>query len=214
MPRPKKNPLIRQKEFINVAKKLFISNGYESTSIKEIMSKVGKNCCSPSVFYYYFKSKENLYQVVIEEYLDDYISKIESFLDETSLEFDMKMFEFISLFVDAVLKMKDLIYKSSSVKNRSFILDLKTRITQRSIKIWEKILSELPWETDIDTEIASAYIVGGITEISYNFVFDKNIEDSKKSFIKNMDALVSNTLNMPQKIRNILSKKVERLYNG
>ncbi|PID82645.1 MAG: hypothetical protein CSB16_00725 [Clostridiales bacterium] len=214
MPRPKKNPLIRQKEFIDAAKELFSSKGYIKTSIQDIMAKVGKNSCSPSVFYYYFKSKGDIYQKVMEDYMDNYISEFESYLGNKNLMFEEKMFHLLRIFTNTILKSKNIMFKSKSLKNRVFLLDLKNRIVIKNIKLWDKIITDLPWTLNIDTKAASTYIVGGIAEIAYIFVFGTELKNNKKIFIQSINDLVSNTLNMPKQTRYILTKKVRRLYDG
>src|SRR6056297_712178 len=52
-----KKPQERKKEFVNTAKKLFFTKGYEQTSVDSIIQEIG---LSKGSFYYYFKSKEDL----------------------------------------------------------------------------------------------------------------------------------------------------------
>ena len=52
-----KNPQERKREFLNTAKKLFFTKGYEQTSVDSIIKEIG---LSKGSFYYYFKSKEDL----------------------------------------------------------------------------------------------------------------------------------------------------------
>ena len=52
-----KNPKERKREFLNTAKKLFFTKGYEQTSVDSIIKEIG---LSKGSFYYYFKSKEDL----------------------------------------------------------------------------------------------------------------------------------------------------------
>lgn len=65
MPRKRQDPTIRRGELIDAASRLFLSKGYAATSVRDILDEVGNRTASPSVFYYYFKSKEEIYQVVL-----------------------------------------------------------------------------------------------------------------------------------------------------
>jgi len=66
--RKRKDPSIRQSVFLDAAEKLFFSQGYEQTSITDILKEVGD--ASPSVFYYYFSSKEELFKATMKRYVE------------------------------------------------------------------------------------------------------------------------------------------------
>jgi len=66
--RKRKDPSIRQSVFLDAAEELFFSKGYEQTSITDILKTVGD--ASPSVFYYYFSSKEELFKATMKRYVE------------------------------------------------------------------------------------------------------------------------------------------------
>lgn len=66
--RKRKDPSIRQSVFLDAAEELFFSKGYEQTSITDILKAVGD--ASPSVFYYYFSSKEELFKTTMKRYVE------------------------------------------------------------------------------------------------------------------------------------------------
>jgi AcrR family transcriptional regulator len=66
--RKRKDPSIRQSVFLDAAEELFFSKGYEQTSITDILKAVGD--ASPSVFYYYFSSKEELFKATMKRYVE------------------------------------------------------------------------------------------------------------------------------------------------
>ena len=53
-----KNPDERRKELITIASKLFEKYGYEKVSVRDILAEVNG---APGMFYYYFKSKEDIF---------------------------------------------------------------------------------------------------------------------------------------------------------
>jgi AcrR family transcriptional regulator len=57
----------RKAELLDTALRLFISKGYEQTSINDILNEVG---ISKGTFYYYFKSKEQLLEVMAARHAD------------------------------------------------------------------------------------------------------------------------------------------------
>lgn len=64
-----KKPHERKTEYLEAARKLFFTQGYEQTSVEAIIKEVG---LSKGSFYYYFKSKEDL----LDELTKDLMSHI------------------------------------------------------------------------------------------------------------------------------------------
>jgi|GEM_PF-1337508 len=91
MARPKKDPAIRQKEFTDAAEELFFEKGYDATSIQDVLKAVGGESLSPSVFYYYFSSKEDLFEATIGDYVSRYIEGIARILNDESLNLSAKV---------------------------------------------------------------------------------------------------------------------------
>lgn len=94
MTTPKK-PEERKKEIILRAKKLFSEKGYNSTQVKDIVTEVG---VAQGLFYYYFKSKEEVMEAVAEEYAETIINEINSNLNADS-SFIEKCNNIFSIFI-------------------------------------------------------------------------------------------------------------------
>ena len=58
---------------INAATKVFFKYGFERTSVKMILEEAGVVTGS---FYHFFPSKEDLFEAVIEKYLQGYSQRI------------------------------------------------------------------------------------------------------------------------------------------
>jgi len=67
MTRIVKDPTERKNEILDAAEELFMAKGYDATSVKDIISKVG---VAHGLFYYYFSSKEDVLNAVVERYWD------------------------------------------------------------------------------------------------------------------------------------------------
>ncbi len=59
----------KRDEILDVAMRLFFEHGYEATSVRMIMSEVGGEI---GMFYHYFKSKDMLFDMVVERFFEKY----------------------------------------------------------------------------------------------------------------------------------------------
>jgi AcrR family transcriptional regulator len=72
-----KEPEERKAEILNAAEKLFAAEGYERVSVNDIINAVG---LSKGAFYYYFKSKEEVLDEIIEKRISNGIKRAEEIL--------------------------------------------------------------------------------------------------------------------------------------
>jgi AcrR family transcriptional regulator len=70
---------VRKNELLDVAQALFYQNGYESTSVANIIDSVG---IAKGTFYHYFKSKIDLLDQIVERQIQKIDLEIEKVLDE------------------------------------------------------------------------------------------------------------------------------------
>ena len=54
---------------IETAMKFFFERGFEATTVRAVMQELGSEA---GLFYYYFKNKDNLFNIVIESFFDRY----------------------------------------------------------------------------------------------------------------------------------------------
>lgn len=87
MKKNSKKPEIRRKELIEIASRLFSEKGYEAVSVRDILSEIDG---APGMFYYYFKSKQDLYLAVMEEYLTETIERKCKILENDMISFEEK----------------------------------------------------------------------------------------------------------------------------
>ena len=69
-----KEPEVRKAEILAAAEKLFIAKGYDGASVNDIIKSVG---LSKGAFYYYFKSKEEVLNEILEQRVCEGIKRAE-----------------------------------------------------------------------------------------------------------------------------------------
>lgn len=73
MARPSQDPQIRITEILDVAEPLFYAKGYHETAISDIVKKMG---VAQGTIYYYFKSKEEILEALINRHISAFISEV------------------------------------------------------------------------------------------------------------------------------------------
>ena len=133
-----KKPDVRKKELIELAKKLFLEKGYEKVSVREIIDKTD-SAGSPGLFYYYFKSKKEIYESVIDEMVNEEITERQLILtkgerdDEDAISTITKLLELIQ---------KDALeYQKFDLKGKN--KQLLDNVSQRLIRSEESMIKRL-----------------------------------------------------------------------
>ena len=70
-----------EQKIIDVAEKIFMDKGFDSTSTTDIAKKVG---CNQALIHYYFRTKENLFQQIFYEKFEDLMILLSSPLFDKS----------------------------------------------------------------------------------------------------------------------------------
>lgn len=79
MVRVVKKPEERRREIVSASRSLFLSQGYENTTMQDIMTKLQ---IAKGTTYHYFRSKEELLDAVVEDMVTEYVGTIEKSLNQ------------------------------------------------------------------------------------------------------------------------------------
>lgn len=83
-----KKPEVRRQELIDVASALFAERGYEAVSVRDILNVVNG---APGMFYYYFKSKQDIYIAAQEQYITQRLERKCKIIEDETVPFDEKL---------------------------------------------------------------------------------------------------------------------------
>lgn len=92
-----KKPDERRQEIIDTAKALFAQNGFMKTTISDIASKIG---IAKGLFYYYFKTKDEVMAAVIEQYIDEIQKKVDAIVQATDQDYLTRLSKVISVIIN------------------------------------------------------------------------------------------------------------------
>ncbi len=87
MSRTVKKPDERRSELIAHAQKLFYSKGYESTSVRDIVSAAG---VAKGTFYYYFDSKSAVLEAMVDELIAYSLALLQEIIADDTLDAEQK----------------------------------------------------------------------------------------------------------------------------
>lgn len=73
-----KKPEERRNEIVSASRSLFLSQGYENTKMEDVITKLQ---IAKGTIYYYFSSKEELLEAVVEKMVTEYIAGVEKVLN-------------------------------------------------------------------------------------------------------------------------------------
>lgn len=90
--RVSKSPEERKKEILDVAEELFTTKGYAETTINDILQKIG---IAKGTFYYYFKSKEDVMDAIVDRFIETGVRAAENIAQDSTLKASEKIFQII-----------------------------------------------------------------------------------------------------------------------
>lgn len=128
---------------------LFMSTGYESTSVKDLENAIGK---TRGAIFYFFKSKQELFEAVIDKYIVDtqYAPSKFNVPDQVTLKdfiliyidgINKTMYEMVSLSISNVYKAYFSLYLDASKYYPNFA-EVAARNSETEIRMWETVIKE------------------------------------------------------------------------
>lgn len=149
-------------EIIKVAGRLFSEKGFDSVTVRGIQKEVG---CEVGLFYYYFKSKEALFDTVLSEYSKGFVSGFESSIAglDTPKERLTAIFSYMHTTLQALKKQPLHITTECFLQNRLF---------SASTKFIKNIITEISNESEKADNISVA-VAHGVGSLLLNI--DENI---------------------------------------
>ena len=112
--------LTTEQKIIESARKLFTQKGFSATRTRDIAEEAGINL---ALLNYYFRSKQNLFQIIIEEKFDEMFGIISPVLSDSEISVEEKIEILVTSYTNLLLQNDDLpIFVLSEMKSNEFIL--------------------------------------------------------------------------------------------
>ena len=181
------NKLKVKELIIEVARDVFSRYGYKKTTMDDIAVGAQKG---KSSIYYYFKSKEEIYEAVVDTesniLFDNILSQIEKSLPASE---KFKLYVFTRLNKIRELNNFYDVMKNDSLHQLDFILELRNKYSAREINILQGILNEGVKNREFsiqDPELAAIALVTAIKGLETPLL----IKGEKRNLEKRIDYVV------------------------
>ena len=204
MARVLKNPVERRQEIVEISRLLFEKNGYEDTTVQDIIN--GANIAK-GTFYYYFKTKKEVLNEVTKEISSNMYNFIKSIADSTSYNVADKLkMIFVSGYKHQIIG-SNIMSAIHGSENRELQESLNIYyiniITPLIAKIFNQGCQQKLWSNEISIQQAQI-IFGGTQFILDSGLFNYSV-DERRSFITELAQLVEHVIGADRGvIRNII----------
>lgn len=182
MKRLKKNskkPEIRRQELIDVAAALFTEKGYEAVSVRDILNVVNG---APGMFYYYFKSKQDIYIAAMEQYITQRLERKCKIIEDETVSFDEKLPIFRSMVEEDIQGYMERFapQADASISDTSYKLYDLVHMLGRMVVPYSKFILQGIWEnrlnnrfhiTEENAEAFATFVLYGAWGMIYNNKF-------------------------------------------
>lgn len=178
----------RRDELLRAAGDLFLENGYRETSVNSIVESIG---ASKGTFYYYFDSKEDVLDGLVEEVSEPIYEKIDEIIEKNSLNAIEKLNRIFSTSSRLKLNNKEDLRKIFHLMYRPENLRLRDKIQKQSVersapkvaKVLKQGMEEGTFDTELPDEASRLILHMGTKlqeEISELLVDDEAKIEAKK----------------------------------
>lgn len=185
-----KNPEERKKELIEIAEQLFITKGYEQTAVSDIVKEAH---VAQGTFYYYFKTKEEILDLITDRYIRFNFEGYEKIANEKgpdALEKIIKIFQFSSSFRNNRHGLIQYLHEDKNAHlHLKFERKLPLMIAEPLSKIISQGVKEKIFNTAFPQEAAKAFI--GISAMVMQGIYKikKGSEEHTRMLLATIDFL-------------------------
>lgn len=212
-----KDPEERKNELVDAAEELFSTVGYDKTSVSDIVKKVS---VAQGTFYYYFKSKEDIFMAIFTRSSEKLLLEMNEKVKEKNIDAAQKLIIVIKLYVKS---------KESSAGSKHKLVEALHNDENTSLH-HKVIVEEIATKRSMLTSIIKQGIAEGIFHTEYPeevaefiltelyFVFDPEVFGfSNEKILKKSEALADmaeKLLSVPKGTFMSKFEQIKELYSS
>ncbi len=202
-----KEPEVRKSELLDAAQKLFIEKGYAKTTVTDILNVHG---LSKGVFYYYFKSKEEVMDAIIQRMVDDAVDNAKKIVANPDMTPPQKIYAILmgqGQTEEMIKDREDMAHEFHTADNA----EMHQKSLVQSIKYLAPVMAEIlqqdtdTFSTDFPQETVALFLAAG------QFIFDEGLfqwsEEENTRYAIAFIQMIEKTLGVPSGYFSDLTKK-------
>lgn len=189
-----------KQKIIDIASKMFSEKGVDNVSVRDILREING---ASGMFYYYFKSKEDLYKATVQQFIDKTISKKRQIIFDDDLSLREKLyFIYKAVIKDYEQFSKNYILKDEFNFNKeSYFLPIFYKMLETlslDLKVmFNKAIDNNEINLDMSVDTFVDFMTYGIWGVLYNnlsILSEDNIKKNEEK-VKKIFTLVFSLLN-------------------
>lgn len=154
----------RRNEILDAAARLFSNKGYNKCTINDILNEVG---IAKGTFYYYFNSKEEVLDAIIERVTEIVVARAEEVASNPELSPVMKLLNtIISMRVESEVDndlMEELHKPENALMHQKSLSSIVTKVTPVLAKVVEEGISQGIFKADFPKQYMQIFLTSSIT---------------------------------------------------
>ncbi len=170
-----KEPELRKKELIEIALKLFLKKGYEKTSVRDILREVKG---SPGMFYYYFSSKEEIFEEAIQYYVENSTKELFQIFKKENLSFQEKYNQIVNTVIKIFEDIQSMAYLPSNSQYFPLRVKISLKILDKIVNPFSEFIENIKRVKNLDPQKTSVFILYGVYGLLRQGL--ENMEDKEK----------------------------------
>jgi AcrR family transcriptional regulator len=198
MARITKDPMVRMTEILDAAEELFYAKGYHETQISDIVKSIS---VAQGTFYYYFKSKDEILEALINRRVSEFSRDLEMLVGSATLNPLQKLEEIIQTMLTAI-HFKDGLLFDFLYDDRT--LHLMDKLAQQGMKVlapfWRKIIEEGVQQKifQIDYPILAVNFVNNVLSTMFQAIYERLPQDQIQAHGSMTAVLIDRILGLPE----------------
>ena len=172
----------RRNEILDAAGRLFSTKGYDKCTVNDILDAVG---IAKGTFYYYFKSKEEVLDAIIDRVTEIVVARAEEAASNPELSPVMKMLNTIlSMRVESEVDndlMEELHKPQNALMHQKSLSLMVTRVTPVLAKVVDEGIRQGIFKSDFPTQYMQIFLTSSITLLD-DGIFQVKPEEQQMTF--------------------------------
>lgn len=147
---------------LEVATKMFFEKSYEGTSVRDIVKEVG---CEVGLFYYYYKTKDDLFTDVMEHFFEPYKKDFEFLVEDAKINQNRALLRFFEYMKKKVIEFREKYSANMHRTIRWAIREQALTVIEPYIEQIIQILVEHGAQLKMDVHLTAIFLAHGIGSV-------------------------------------------------